>query len=89
MTSYSICPTVLPILATVLQACRNGDKVRVMFYADGDMDAVEGIARHVVEPNSVGFAHAWTQDCRLRVTGMLEHFITLGAIESITVLQER
>lgn len=73
MTPYQIL-----LYAQIIEACREGRKVHVVDEKTGD--AIEGVARHIVEPDSCVFATQITPECRLRVTSMMDVFIPLKNI---------
>jgi len=78
---FSIQPAQLHLLSDILLACAGGWRVTVLWtLPNGEEATISGVARHVVEPDSCGFAFRWTPESRLRVTSTFDYFIPLGSI---------
>jgi hypothetical protein len=85
MSSYTITPSDLAVLFAVRQAIEDGGVHDVYYTGPFEFEVCKGTPRHVVMPDSIGFAHVWTPECRLRVTNTIgsEHFIPLSEVYSI------
>jgi hypothetical protein len=82
---FNIEPHKLDLLVAVRDAVLAYGKVAVLHRKHHSRvpEVIVGVARHVVMPDSIGFAFEWTPECRLRVTGTFEHFIPLADIVAV------
>ena len=82
------------MITKIWALCKDGARVLVFckdesggdYATDGDYYEVEGVARHIVKKDSIGFADDIDGECRLRVSGTFEYFIPIHQIVSITPL---
>jgi hypothetical protein len=83
---FALYPREIGFLAAVLKAV--SETARVGILQRGGDSSIEGVARHVVEPDSEGIAFLWTHNSRLRITtnGGWEIFVPLRDIKAIEVL---
>lgn len=87
VSRYNLSFKDLRLLWAVFVACRDHRLVQVDYLDDrGKPQELRGTARHIVSPTHDGFPDFITPECRLRVSGILEHFITLHDIEDIHLL---
>ena len=88
--SFDIDVGTVQFLHVVLMATAGTRRVKVKIHDDADHNLagriIDGVARHVVAPDSDGFVHGqWTDETRLRISGIGEFFIPLRVIEAIVI----
>lgn len=76
--------TTIELYSKILEAVLKTAKVQVIRKSYPDL-VLEGVARHVVKPDSIAFASDWTPESRLRITATMEIFVPLGDIEEIYI----